>query len=471
MAALHRIILSSILAFTIGMVTSVQIVQAGERTLSVNSGSGRQVWFISGESSLVMNGFDLTSIGQTLPAVLDRASIVIETPVPGAAVEVVIYQDGNGGSPSDATVVGRRQVTIEQSGSFTVTFDPPVVITQPVVWVGFYLPVNTQFIGDTAGTSVLTYWAWTSGGTFDIGNLASAQVLGPADGSAPVGINMNGRAYITAEVSTATQAQASTTGTPAALSQTVINTTGNFGVMQAYSSCLAVLQDTADIIVSYRDGIDMYCREVWEGYSPPSPVGYFRRQLLYDISVYNGEGVISGDLLPLPVTHCIYPDAADLPSAVIGVASGSPREWRVLPTQRFNNVVCAEIPRGGNLSYFVPAPNGINVQITNAYISPVDPAPSQPFSVAATIRNQGTEASPATTVQVIIRNDRTGAETARVDLAVPALASNESVNVQAIVTITTYVNETHTASFRVDPSGGITEIDENDNEFLRQFRL
>ena len=65
----------------------------------------------------------------------------------------------------EPTLAGSQQVDITQAGTFTVTFTTPVQITQPVVWVGFNLPVGFSFAADTSGTSVLTYWAWTSGGT------------------------------------------------------------------------------------------------------------------------------------------------------------------------------------------------------------------------------------------------------------------------------------------------------------------
>ena len=50
---------------------SVLPVSAGERVISVNSGDGNASWFISGEPSLVMNGFDLQSLGIAAAAVMD----------------------------------------------------------------------------------------------------------------------------------------------------------------------------------------------------------------------------------------------------------------------------------------------------------------------------------------------------------------------------------------------------------------
>ena len=65
-------------------------VNAGERTLSVNGNDQNAVWFITGEASLVMNGFDLNASGIVLPAVIDRVSIAVDTPTPGVPIDVVI---------------------------------------------------------------------------------------------------------------------------------------------------------------------------------------------------------------------------------------------------------------------------------------------------------------------------------------------------------------------------------------------
>ena len=114
---------------------STLLVNAGERVLSNNSGDASTTWFITGEQTLVMNGFDLTPLGLRFPATIDKATIAIDTPVAGTPVDVVVYQDANGGSPIDATLAGQTQVTITQGGVFTVTFPTPISITQPVIWV------------------------------------------------------------------------------------------------------------------------------------------------------------------------------------------------------------------------------------------------------------------------------------------------------------------------------------------------
>jgi hypothetical protein len=330
-------------------------VNAGNTILSNNAGDGSSVWFISGEQSLVMNGFNLTTLNLQLPAALDRVSIAVDTPVPGAPVDVLVYQDADGGSPSNATLAGQTQVNINQAGVFTVTFPTPIQITQPVVWVGFYLPVDFRFLADTSGTSVLTYWAWTSGTRFDVANLSSAQVLGPADGTAPVGLDLGGIARISAEITPAGGAPVTTSGTPAATPSIVQGTgsTANLNIMVPYATCETLFFDGEDELITFGDTINLHCREIWPGYAPPAPAGYAQRQLLYDLSIWTRFAEVTG-FLPFEVTHCIEPFPDDLPNAVIGLAYGAPRTWHILPTLRFENLVCAEVTHPGNLSYFVP---------------------------------------------------------------------------------------------------------------------
>jgi hypothetical protein len=329
-------------------------VSAGDITLNINSGSDSTVWFISGEPSLVMNGFDLTNLNLTFPAAIDRVSIGVNNPVPGASIDLVIYEDPNGGSPIDARLVSQTQVNITESGTFTYVFSEPVSINAPVVWIGFYLPVDFRFLADTSGPSVLTYWAWTPDGRFNLGDLRSAQILGPADGSAPVNINMNGKARITAEISSVGHTQAVLPGTTTSQQA---GGQADLSVMRPYPiPCETLYYDTEDIRVIYNNALSFNCSLSWRGYAPPNPTGYERRELLYEITVFdsNGNVLLPGDMRQ-PVTHCIQPNEDDLTRAVVGIAYGAPRTWEILATMRFGNLVCAEVLKGGFLSYFVPA--------------------------------------------------------------------------------------------------------------------
>ncbi len=321
-------------------------VSAGDNVLSNNSGTGNAPFFISGEKSLVINGFDLNSLGIQRPAVIDRISIAVQSPVAGTPVDVVVYQDANGGSPVDATLAGSQQVTINSSGTFTVVLTTPITVTQPVVWIGFYLPVDFVFLADTSGTSVLTYWAWTAGGTFDLNTLSSAQVLGPADGTAPVNINMNGIARISAEITGANGSTTDNAVTPGG------QTGANMSLVGVYSTCPDVGHDLEDEYISYGDQINLHCTIVPVSQSPAPPVGYSLRGNLYDIIAFKQHGVVEQTFI-YRITHCIRPAPADIDNAVIGIAYGMPRQWHILPTERFNDVVCAELRQIGNLAYFV----------------------------------------------------------------------------------------------------------------------
>jgi hypothetical protein len=261
-------------------------------------------------------------------------------------VELVIYQDANGGSPVDAQLVASSTFTINSSGSFRAVLPTPVTVTQRAIWVGFYLPVDFSFFADTSGSSVLTYWGWTPGSTFTLSNLASAQVFGPADGSAPVNIDMNGKARITVE------ATGSNSG--GFVSQEVGASGIDASVLTPYSGCPNLSYDTGDEFISLEDAVNLSCQITPSWQSPANPIGYARRGDLYDIVIFKSDGYVVYSRLDIAVTHCIRPAAEDLATAVIGNGYGAPRTWRILPTQRFGDLICAEVRYGGKISYFVP---------------------------------------------------------------------------------------------------------------------
>ena len=334
--------LAAVVLFALVMTTGVL---AGEQTLSINGNDQSSIWFVSGEASMILNGFDLSRFNVALPATIDQVSIAVDRAVPGQSIDVVVYQDANGGSPVDATLAGRTTVDITGPGVFTATFPQPITVTQAAVWAGFYLPVDFQFLADTSGNSVLTWWAWTPGGRFDTANLASAAVLGPSDGTAPVNIALGGIARITLGVTGGT-------GGTVAVPQTQ-GGAADLSVLATYPQCQALLWDTADERISLSDEINLHCREVTTQFAPSNPLGYVRRGPLYDVIVFKPNGVVP-QRLSAAVTHCIRPPAEDVASAVIGVTVGAPRTWLLLPTQRFGDLVCAEVFRVGNISYFVP---------------------------------------------------------------------------------------------------------------------
>lgn len=334
-------------------------VQAGDVTLSNVSGTGVSTWFISGEPSLILTGYDLNARRITLPTRLDRVTLDVETPVAGQPVEIVVYQDANGGSPIDASLARRVQVNITTSGIFTHTFDTPIEITQPVVWIGFYLPVDFVFRADTAGSSLLTYWAWQPGGRFDLTNLSSAGVLGPGNGTAPVSIDMGGNARITAQLITDGMASTSPTSPPPPTRDAedrIVQVVGgqvSFSAMVAYDGCLPLAYDAQDITVTYRQSIRIFCKTYTDTYVPADPEGYSRAgDTVSDVYVF---GIETGTKrLPYAITHCIVPTAATLQTGVIGLAHGAPRQWEILPTVRYDQVLCAEVNYTGYIAIFTP---------------------------------------------------------------------------------------------------------------------
>jgi hypothetical protein len=333
-------------------------VNAQTSTLSINSGTNIVRWFITGEASLVLNGFDLDTLQVTRPTQVTGLRLSVLKATPGVPVEAVVYQDSNGGSPVDAKLIGRKSVDIQTNGVAAVAFDTPISVTERFLWVGFYMPVGFEFGGDSSGSSVLTYWGWTPNSTFDLANLASAAVFGPANGSAPVNINMGGTARITVQVNTAV----GTGGTPIALTPAANVTpvitqipgdpNTSLAPMVVYQNCGTLLYDRDDIAVTYSGNVQFQCKVVPTPLKPEAPDGYNRQGPLNDVYVF---GIPSGiEPLPYAVTHCMKPKAEELNVAVMGVGHGAPRQWDVLPTVRFGEYICAEIGYAGFVSYFVP---------------------------------------------------------------------------------------------------------------------
>ncbi len=370
-SAIKQSLLISVMAIMLFSL-SVMVSSAGDVTLSLNTGTGNSPYRILGESSMVINGFDLNAFGITRPTQIDRVSISVANAT-GAPATVVIYEDANGGSPVDATLARQQQVTITTNGIFTVEFADPVTINQPVVWIGFYLPVDFEFNADTSGASVLSYWAWQPGSTFDVANLGSAGVLGPSNGTDPVGLNMGGIARITADFitsdtvvnnGTTTDSTASTDTTAVAgdtadddeiIRQVVAQSGQNVTPpMATYAGCGTLYVDRADIDITYRMGIRFFCRVVPISLAPPIPDNYTRGGALYDVFAFNGPPTGIATRFSSPVTHCVAPLANDLNSAVLGIAYGVPRQWEILPSVRFGTLVCAELSYAGTVSYFVP---------------------------------------------------------------------------------------------------------------------
>jgi hypothetical protein len=172
-------------------------------------------------------------------------------------------------------------------------------------------------------------------------------------------LNLNGIARITAEISSAAAGVPTTVPVTTAVAgngQIASDPSTDLSPLRVYPpACDTLFWDTDDAGISYNGRIEPRCTAIWPGYAPAAPMGYTRLQLYYDITFYDNKGHVISDPLKIPVTHCIQANPADIDRAIVGLASGSPRTFKILPTLRVGNLVCAEIDHSGGVSYFVPS--------------------------------------------------------------------------------------------------------------------
>ncbi len=481
---------------TVALLLMAFPVAAGDTLLSNNIGDGNAVFYIEGEPSVVINGFDLTPLGVALPVALDAVSISVETPVPGSAIELLVYQDANGGSPVDATLVYRQSVALDLPGVNRMELSDPAIITAPVVWVGFNLPVGFRFYADTSAPSVLTYWAWTAGGTFDLALLSSAEVLGPGDGSEPVNIAMDGIARITAELRVAEYEEISV-GVPLGR-QVFTDVVQDTSIMRPYANCGTLLYDPEDIEISAGSSFTLDCA-VESEFNAPSPLAQPHNQnlellrigALYKLSAlipeeHHVEGAVS--TLPVPVTHCMRVAEDDLERAVIGEirAQGAPNpgpeKWHILPSVRFNDIICAEVTLANYLAYFIPetadSPQNVNLVVGWTQVNPHPLYCGIGASIQAPIVNTGqdwfdtADSHITLTIQDIHVSSSIVTAEKRFDIGTSQLGPGARQFYQlGPFAVDTYVNELHRLQVTVDHEGEVDEINEADNVWFTEYVL
>lgn len=467
------------------------VTDAQSRTLVINSGNTSSEWQIQGEPTIVVNGFDLSPLSLNTPITIEAVTIAVKEPV-NEAVQVVVYEDGNGGSPSDATLLYETSASILTNGVARIALPNPPTTSAPVIWVGFRLPVGFRFFADESGSSVLTYWAWTPNSVVGTNSLAGASVLGPSDGSAPVNIDLGGVARMTVEI---TEAGGTTGGTTSGtvLGQQIQSSTQGAPIssLQSYEFCgSSLLYDPADIQQSAQGAFTLHCRDDQEGFAPytirnegqiPNAASsYERRGFMYAVFAAGNYQAASGDPeeLRVPVTHCILPNPADVNQAFIGIAYGVPRAWTILPTQRYGDYVCAEVTHNSYIAYFVPrgeTPNA-NIDLLFSGFPFVSTALAwqqdnqrllceYPYHINYSIRNAGFATSDATIVRVLLRNDRTGEISESRDYNLAPVAPGQTVDIfdQEFVIPALYLNESHTFELLIDPNNSVSETNNNNN--------
>lgn len=464
---------------------------AGDIVLSNNSGGENVEVFITGEPTLVMNGFDLTPRGIDLPAALDAVSISVQAPVVGSAIELVIYQDANGGSPIDGSLVYQQTVQLNQVGINRVVLSSPASITAPVIWVGFYLPVDFHFHADASGPSVLSYMAWTAGSTFDLSALTSAGVLGPANGSVPVSFNMNGIARITAEISAvAIAAEAETAATAVPIGTQLQNQAAqDTSIMRDYADCPGLLYDPEDIEISADGKFSIECALHHEIHGP----SYLAQteDLMLDMQrngeLYRLSEIITEEIgsrkaatdLPLPVTHCIRVASEDLEVAVLAEARGIPESWQVLPSVRFGDLVCAEVTVANYVTYLVPrgpeSPPNVNLVMGQVLVDPHPVLCELPTSVQVPVVNTGLAAfDTPITIRVEDVHVASNVITAQRELQIEPRqlepGARDVIDMGPLY-VYRFVGELHRIQVQVDVYNEIAELNEQDNTWFTEYVL
>ena len=480
-------------ALVLALFSQVRPAQA-QAVISNNQGAESKTWTIIGEPTLVMNGFDLSQVTSVFPVTISAASIQIVRAVPGQPVSVVIYEDPNGGSPSDARIVHKTDTTINDVGNVTIPLSQAVDVNSPVIWVGFYLPVGTRFRSDQQGSSVLTYWAWNPGGFLDLINLGAAEVFGPSDGSDPVKISLGGVARISFTATSAGGRALLPNGQPLTVGRQLPPPEGNVNTapLRPYSTCGGeLLYDQADIdALSAANQFSLACKVEYGTYSPgmianeglldTQLTGLERRGPLFYVTGYGNFQIDSAQpqRLRVPVTHCLRVPVSDIQQAVLGVAYGVPMAWEILPSVRYNDLLCAELTHTGPISYFMPRTGEETYRNLNLLFAR-EPAFSeelgkcnQTIIIDFAFHNEGFETSPSNKVRILNTVVRTGNVTLREDFSIQSLPPGTGVSFRATIKLpNTFVNEQNRLTFTIDPTDEIKEFIESDNVKIYNYIL
>lgn len=501
---LKQIFWLNMLAVLGSMVMSVSAQQAvTSLTLSNNSGDANGEWIIQGERTLILNGFDTGPSNILKPYTINALTLDVTTPIGDAPVTVVVYEDPNGGSPVDATLIARTDVVLSSAGVARVVLPQPPTSESQIFWAGFYLPPNFAFNADQGGTSVLTYWAWAPGAEFDLNSLASAPVFGPSNGTAPVNIDLKGVARITAEVMPPVAQTAGFTPQTAPLGRQIIGDANTvLTPMVPYPECSTLLYDQDDVNIAINNRYRLLCRaDVLQDI--PGTVGtglvtntgnlaegirtFIKGGYVFDIFTSNTDHLNQGSpdgsatRLPTAITHCLQPAAEHLERAIIAVAYGAPTRWYILPTVRLGNTICAELTNVGLVTYLLPVntdqqdiPLSSNLYFT--YLPYIKDSAfvgcNQLNTIVWAVRNDGFEGPDGFNVDFTITHRRTGLNerffTARVD----EIGLGETIEIGTPVTLPRlYGRENYRVTITLDPANLVPELNEGDNTATFDFTL
>ena len=318
-------------------------------------------------------------------------------------------------------------------------------------------------------------------------------MLGPGDGSAPVGIQMDGIARISAELRTP-QYEEMEASLPLD-QQIVANIAQDTSVLEIYDGCGTLLYDPADTNLSRAKAFSLSCRVAYE-VEAPTVVANPQNQLLdvqrtghlYKLSTSLREDqLVAGKTSQLPVrtTHCFRIAPGDLERAVIGEVRESQQwgeRWHILPSVRFNDIVCAEVSVASYVSYFLPrtaeSPPNVNLALGWTRVNPHPLVCGLPARLQVPLINTGQSWFKTASGHVKLT-----VQDFHVKSGIPTMTYIMQINTETLgpgnhhlvemgpVTVRQFYDELHRLEVRVDDDNEIQEINESDNVWFTEYML
>jgi len=192
--------------------------------------------------------------------------------------------------------------------------------------------------------------------------------------------------------------------------------------------------------------------------------------------------------LPEPVTHCMRVAEGDLEQAVLGEirAQAAPNpgveKWHILPTVRFNDLVCAEVTVANFLAYFIPetedSPQNVNLVVGWSIVSPHPLYCGNVAWVRAPVVNTGQDwfDTPDGHITMTVRDIHVSSTIVTAeyeyDIGTSLLGPGDrrAFNFGPLL-VDTYVNELHRLEITADFFNEVDEISETDNVWFTEYYL